>query len=73
MDYDLGSMGIASVVDKETRETEASSGSNDAMCTACQMAVVWMQNQLSQNQTKEQILSYMNQVIRLSCIVFVHF
>lgn len=56
------SMGIASVVDKETRETEASSSSNDAMCTACQMAVVWMQNQVSQNQTKEQILSYMNQL-----------
>lgn len=56
------SMGIASVLDKEVQETEASSVSSDAMCTACQMAVVWMQNQLAQNETKEQILSYLNQL-----------
>lgn len=40
-----------------------SAGHNDAMCTACEMAVVWMQNQLRQNQTQEQILSYVNEVI----------
>lgn len=35
---------------------------SDAMCSACEMAVVWMQNQLRQNQTKEHILNYINEV-----------
>ncbi|KAH9331466.1 hypothetical protein KI387_003574, partial [Taxus chinensis] len=56
------SMGIASVLEKEAYDREASSGFNDAMCSACQMAVVWMQNQLAQNQTKEQIVNYLNQL-----------
>ncbi|KAL2473464.1 Aspartic proteinase A1 [Forsythia ovata] len=53
------SMGIESVVDeKEGR----SSGLRDAMCSACEMAVVWMQNQLRQNQTQDRILSYVNEL-----------
>uniref|UniRef100_A0A0C9S9Q7 TSA: Wollemia nobilis Ref_Wollemi_Transcript_7033_2031 transcribed RNA sequence n=1 Tax=Wollemia nobilis TaxID=56998 RepID=A0A0C9S9Q7_9CONI len=56
------SMGIASVLEKEAREAKVSSGLDDAMCSACQMAVVWMQNQLARNQTKEQILTYLNQL-----------
>lgn len=50
---------IESVVDKNNG---ASSGLRDEMCNACQMAVVWMQNQLKQNQTEEKILDYINQV-----------
>ncbi|XP_057864983.2 aspartic proteinase A1 isoform X2 [Cryptomeria japonica] len=80
------SMGIAGILDKEVHKTEASSGSNDAMCTACQMTVTWMQNyamlttsqlavtagqmavtlmknQFYLKQTKELILSSMNQYI----------
>ncbi|XP_022870077.1 aspartic proteinase-like [Olea europaea var. sylvestris] len=53
------SMGIESVVDeKEGR----SSGLRDAMCSSCEMAVVWMQNQLRQNQTQDRILSYVNEL-----------
>ncbi|KAJ1689707.1 hypothetical protein LUZ63_013862 [Rhynchospora breviuscula] len=52
------SMGIKSVVDKGVNDGVSS----DAMCTACELAVVWMQNQLSQNQTQERILSYVNQL-----------
>lgn len=55
-----GSMIIESVVDKES--TESSLGVRDEMCTACQMAVVWMQSQLRQNKTEEMILDYINQV-----------
>jgi len=54
-------MGIESVVDKN--EHKSSGGLGDGMCTACEMAVVWMQNQLRKNQTEEQILDYVNQVI----------
>jgi phytepsin len=36
-------------------------GSN-VMCSACQMAIVWIENQLVENKTKEQILQYANQV-----------
>ena len=52
---------IKSVVDEENKE-EASVGESP-MCTACEMAVVWMQNQLKQQGTKEKVLAYVNQVI----------
>lgn len=48
------SMGIASVVNKNA--------SSVAMCAACEMAVVWMQNKLHQNMTEERILNYVNQL-----------
>jgi phytepsin len=32
------------------------------MCGACEMAVVWMQNQLKQNKTEDLILNYINQL-----------
>jgi len=57
-------MGIASVVDEIARKS--SGGLHDAACSACEMAVVWMQNQLSRNQTQDQILSYINQVSQFS-------
>ncbi|XP_059286072.1 aspartic proteinase [Lycium ferocissimum] len=53
------SMGIESVVDEKAGK---SSGRNDAMCSACEMAVVWMQHQLGQNQTQERILNYVNEL-----------
>ena len=56
----LYSMGIESVVDESNGK---SSGIlHDAMCPACEMAVVWMQNQLRQNQTQDRILNYVNEV-----------
>nr|BAB20970.1 aspartic proteinase 2 [Nepenthes alata] len=54
------SMGIESVVEKNPGNS--SDGLQDAMCTACEMAVVWMQNQLRQNRTEEQILNYVNEL-----------
>lgn len=53
-------MGIKSVVDENVGK--ASGDLRDGMCSACEMAVVWMQNQIKQNQTQEQILNYVNQV-----------
>lgn len=56
----LYSMGIESVVDKSNGK---SSGIlHDASCSACEMAVVWMKNQLGQNQTQDRILNYVNEV-----------
>lgn len=40
----------------------SAAGVSDAMCNVCEMAVVWMQNQISQNQTQELIFNYLNQV-----------
>lgn len=54
------SMLIESVVDKES--DSESHGLGDEMCSVCEMAVVWMQNQLKRNQTQEMILDYINQV-----------
>lgn len=53
------SQGIESVVDDKAGK---STGFHDAMCSACEMAVVWMQNQLNQNQTQDRILSYANEL-----------
>ncbi|XP_009801963.1 cyprosin [Nicotiana tabacum] len=53
------SSNIRSVVE---RETEGSSVGEAPLCTACEMAVVWMQNQLKQKETKERVLEYVNQL-----------
>ncbi|KAL9259090.1 Aspartic proteinase A1-like protein [Drosera capensis] len=54
------SMGIERVVEKE--DGRSSGRLHDATCTACEMAVVWIQNQLRQNETEERILNYANQL-----------
>ncbi|XP_028061631.1 aspartic proteinase-like [Camellia sinensis] len=54
------SMGIESVVDEKNGGRSA--GLRDAMCSACEMTVVWIQNQLRQNQTRLQILNYVNEL-----------
>jgi phytepsin len=56
------SMGIKSVVDKDSNDGLADSVVSDAMCSTCELAVVWMQNQLMQNQTQERIFNYVNQL-----------
>ncbi|KAJ0985899.1 hypothetical protein J5N97_004255 [Dioscorea zingiberensis] len=53
-------IGIESVVSDSGEKS--SLGRSDAMCSTCEMAVVWMQNQLRQNQTQEQILNYINEL-----------
>ncbi|KAF3453422.1 hypothetical protein FNV43_RR03862 [Rhamnella rubrinervis] len=52
------SMGIESVLNEKSQKASG----NDAMCYTCEMAVVWMQNQLSRNQTKDRILTYVNEL-----------
>ncbi|XP_058728114.1 aspartic proteinase A1-like [Vicia villosa] len=52
------SMGIQSVVPQTDRIS--SGGQQDATCSVCEMAIVWMQSQLKQNQTEEQIINYAN-------------
>ncbi|KAK6932758.1 Saposin B type, region 2 [Dillenia turbinata] len=55
------SMGIETVVDKKN-EARSSGSPRDGMCPACEMAVVWMRKQLRQNQTKDRILDYVNEL-----------
>ncbi|XP_057462718.1 aspartic proteinase A1-like isoform X2 [Actinidia eriantha] len=50
------SMGIESVVDEKNQLRQ------NAMCTACEMSVVWMQNQLRQNETQDRVLNYVNEL-----------
>ncbi|KAJ3694472.1 hypothetical protein LUZ60_009952 [Juncus effusus] len=49
-------MGIRSVVD------ESNNGLNDAMCTYCEMAVTWMQIQITQNKSVDQIINYVDKL-----------
>lgn len=60
-------MNIESVVDKNTGKS--SGGLKDEMCTFCMMSVVWMQNQLKQNQTEEKIMNYVNEVKSFGLII----
>lgn len=53
------SMRIASVLE---RDNEATSASSSGMCAACEMAVVWAKNQLNRNVSKDQIMTYLNQL-----------
>ncbi|KAJ8447138.1 hypothetical protein Cgig2_022867 [Carnegiea gigantea] len=56
----LGIAGIETVVDRENRKS--TSVGDDYLCTACEMAVAWIQNQLRQEETKEQVLNYVNKL-----------
>ncbi|KAA8545314.1 hypothetical protein F0562_020098 [Nyssa sinensis] len=48
---------IETVVEKENKE--GISAGESAMCTACEMTVVWIQNQLKQKKTKDKVLNYL--------------
>lgn len=53
--------GIASVLDKEEYISSGVEG-NDPRCSVCEMAVVWVQNQLTENIPTDEIDTYLNQV-----------
>lgn len=48
---------IASVLD---RHAKTAVGSDDTACSVCEMAVIWVQNQLASNQSRQQIKAYLN-------------
>lgn len=52
------------VVDKESTESVG----EDALCTVCEMAVVWMKSQLKNEGVKDKVFEYVNQVIILKCM-----
>ncbi|CAK7348993.1 unnamed protein product [Dovyalis caffra] len=54
------SMNIESVVEESS--DKSSDGLHDAMCTACEMMVVWMENRLRLNETEDNILNYVNEL-----------
>jgi phytepsin len=54
------SSNIEMVVDKEN--TNGKSVGKDALCTACEMAVVWMKTQLKNEKVKEKVLEYVDQL-----------
>ncbi|KAF6168264.1 hypothetical protein GIB67_011649 [Kingdonia uniflora] len=56
------SAGIKSVVDENNVGKSSDDLSDTPICAVCEMAVVWMQNQLKQNQTEEIVLDYVNQL-----------
>ncbi|XP_073138377.1 cyprosin-like [Henckelia pumila] len=54
------SSNIEMVVGKETKE-EKSNG-DSPLCSACQMAVAWMRSQIKNDEVKEKVLNYVNQL-----------
>lgn len=47
------------VTEKEEGELSAK---DTALCSSCQMLVIWIQNQLKRKTTKDRIFNYVNQV-----------
>ncbi|WOK95651.1 aspartic proteinase oryzasin-1-like [Canna indica] len=57
--HDVG-IGIESIINEDK---DVSAGlHSDAMCNACEMAVVWMKSQLRRNHTEESMLNYVNEL-----------
>lgn len=56
------------VVDKESTESVG----EDALCTACEMAVVWMKSQLNNEGIKDRVIDYVNQVTILTCYIYIY-
>ncbi|KAL9248209.1 hypothetical protein vseg_021558 [Gypsophila vaccaria] len=54
------SAGIETVVERENRKNAAFG--SPLLCTACELSVAWMQNQLKQSQTKESVLDYVSKL-----------
>lgn len=54
------SIGIESVVNGNRDKSTV--GQSESMCSSCEMAVIWMQNQLLQNKTEDVILNYANEL-----------
>lgn len=54
------SAGLETVVERENRKNM--SVGDSFLCTACQRTVIWIQNQLKLEKTKDQILNYVNQL-----------
>ncbi|KAL5773268.1 hypothetical protein ACOSQ2_013192 [Xanthoceras sorbifolium] len=59
-----GSRGVSTGIESVLDESNSMSSGiiHDATCAACEMAIVWMQNQLEQNQTQERIMNYVNEL-----------
>lgn len=45
---------------------------DDLVCTACEMLVYWVQNQLKEKDTKDQVFDYVNQVIYERNLISAH-
>ncbi|KAH9606259.1 hypothetical protein KSS87_020094 [Heliosperma pusillum] len=54
------SAGIETVVERENRKNTTSG--IDLLCTACEMSVAWIQNQLKQSKTKDVVIDYVNKL-----------
>ncbi|OAY55155.1 aspartic proteinase [Manihot esculenta] len=54
------SMGIENVLNEKIQGVAGSL--HDAMCSYCEMAVIWMQNKLELNLTRENILNYVDEL-----------
>ncbi len=48
------------MVEKENKKV--SSPEDDLSCTVCEMAVIWIHNQLRETGTKDKVLNYVNEV-----------
>lgn len=54
------SISIEQVVEKENMDGVSTADS--ALCSACEMMVIWIQNQLKQQGTKDKVLNYVNEL-----------
>ncbi|KAG5623825.1 hypothetical protein H5410_009043 [Solanum commersonii] len=54
---------------KALYEKSRSARLDDDMCFACEIALIWMENQLRQNKTEDRILDYLNKILDKETVI----
>jgi phytepsin len=60
--FDQSSISEAHIASVLERNNEVNNVGDEVSCTLCEMAVVWVGNQLRQNRTRQQIENYLNSI-----------
>uniref|UniRef100_M1BZ85 Cyprosin n=1 Tax=Solanum tuberosum TaxID=4113 RepID=M1BZ85_SOLTU len=54
----------------QAKHISSSAGLHDDMCFACEIAVIWMENQLRQSETEDRILHYLNKECQIKAVMY---
>ena len=60
--FSNGAQSESSNIEMVTKKESSESVGEDALCSVCEMAVVWMKSQLNNEGVKDKVLNYVNQL-----------
>ncbi|CAI0561181.1 unnamed protein product [Linum tenue] len=56
-----GAQYVSSQIEQVVKENEGASVNNDLLCTACELLVIWVRNQLKHKEIKDAVLNYVSE------------